>query len=390
MVTSFRVTRQADGTGPIVAVVGAGTLGVTAAHAALTAGSSVTLLVRDRTGSGRDVETKAAAVRSSLHREVRRGAMTPTEATTLLDRLRVTTDHADLATAGVVVEAVPEDLPTKLAVIDQIEAHVTSTCVIASSTSSIPAAWLAAKARHPERVVVTHYVWPAHRMPLVEVALHDATSQSARARVAALLLAQGKTVLRVADRPGFLITRALLAYWSEAVRLVVDGVEPVEVDRALETFGMPLGPLRMLDAAGIGTAVAVHNRLAPSMGSEAPPLGRLQTVVNRGLTGFYDRTAAGRTPNEATVTALRGSEAAAVPSAGAGPGADAIVDRVIGGLAREVDRAVDEGVVSSWPDAARAIDLAYGFPAAQGGLQGWWSSRITDPTSRPSISVEMG
>lgn len=355
-----------------VAVVGGGRLGLTAAHAALAAGSPVMVLVRDRQRDGSACASRRAAVSDSLQREVRRGALSADEAAVLFARLHVTTEPRDLASAEVVIEAVPEDLATKRAVIEAIESSVSAGCLIASSTSSLPAASLAARARHPERVVVAHYVWPAHRIPLVEVALHDATSAAARTRLRLLLADQGKTVVQVVDRPGFLITRALLAYWNEAVQLVVEGVDPAAVDLALETFGMPLGPLRMMDAAGIATAYAVHRQVSASGGPRHLALGRLGEVLDCGLSGFYDHRHRVRTPLRATTAALRGPDADAHRTAG-DPEHHAIIDRVIGALGGEVALAVADGVVASWSEAGLAIDLAYGFPASRGGLHRWWS-----------------
>ena len=291
------MTAEHDRRIPAVGVVGGGTLGITVAHAALAAGSPVVLLVRDRVGDGAAVLSRRNAIADSLQREVGRGAIAGPAAATLLDALRVTTDPVELAGLGVVVEAVPEDLATKQAVLAELEDHVSPTCLVASATSGIPAAWLAARARHPERIVVAHYVWPAHRMPLVEVALHHRTSADARAALDGLLRSQGKTAVRVADRPGFLITRALLAYWDEAVRLVAGGLEPTAVDQALEVFGFPLGPLRMMDRAGLTTAAAVHEQLLSADGHLFTALSRLRAVTNAGLPGFYAHTAAGRDPN---------------------------------------------------------------------------------------------
>ncbi len=358
-----------------VAVVGAGTLGLTAVHAALAAGFPVDVVVRDRTGGGQVLSGKRAAVAASLDREVRRGALPVESAADLIDRLHVTTDPAVLGSADLVIEAVPEELATKHAVIAAIEAQVPAACVIASTTSSIPAGQLAAGARYPERIVVAHYVWPAHRMPLVEVAMHDHTSEAASGRLAQLLYAQRKAVVRVADRPGFLITRALLAYWDAAVQLVVDGLEAVEVDGALEGFGWPIGPLRLMDATSLGTAAAVHRRLIPALGDRFPALDRLQVVLDRGLSGFYDHGSGGRRPIPATAAALRG-DSVRRPAGRDGE----VVERAVGALAHEVESAVEEGVVASWAEAGCAIDLAYGFPVQHGGLHSWWSHRSAAPT----------
>jgi 3-hydroxyacyl-CoA dehydrogenase/enoyl-CoA hydratase/3-hydroxybutyryl-CoA epimerase len=344
-------------------VVGAGTLGTGVVQAGLLAGSPVTLLVRggeDKVARGR------AAVTAAVERDVARGRLTGGQAREALGRLRVTTDPAALATAGVVVESVPEDVAAKLRVIATVEAHVAADCLIASTTSGIPAATLAVGARHPERIVVAHYVWPAHRMPLVEVAVHPRTSSDARNRLTRLLASQGKQELRVADRPGFLITRARFAYWDAAVGLVCEGQDPATVDAVLEEYGWPLGPFRVIDAAGLRTSVRIFEWLAPSLGHRFGAFAHLRGVVDHGFDGFYRRGDGGRRPDDALTAYLH--------AFGSGPPAGdsrTIVGRVMGALADELRLAVADGVAPSWEAASRGYAQAFGFPAAADGLAAW-------------------
>jgi 3-hydroxyacyl-CoA dehydrogenase len=354
-----------------VGVVGAGTLGATVVRAVLAAGSPVTVLVR-----GGDVRRRqrAAELAAAVRRETARGHLPAQETEQRLAGLRVTDRMADLADAELVVESVPESASLKREVIAAIEAVVPAATVIASTTSSIPAAVLAAGARHPGRVVVAHFVWPAHRIPLVEVAFHAGTDQSAVARLGRFLAALGKQPVRVADRPGFLITRALFAYWDAAVGLVRDGCPPAAVDDALTGFGWPLGPFAVMEGTTLSSVARIQTDLMPHLEDRFPSLAALSAAVTAGADRIYGP---GRSLDLYTGALLCRSDRAA--GLGAGP----IVERTVGALGDEVDRAVSEGVAASWDEAGAAIDAAYGFPGDRGGLARWWreSRRLPSQTA---------
>jgi 3-hydroxyacyl-CoA dehydrogenase len=367
---------DADGA-PRVGLVGPGTLGLTAAHAALAAGSPVTLFVR---GSAERRRARAEEMHVSVEREVRRGRIDATVGADMLARLRVTGVITDLRDVDVVIESVPEDPSLKRQVVETIEDVVRPDTLIASTSSSIPAAWIARDARRPERIVVAHYVWPAHRMPLVEVACHEHTSAASLAALDDLLAGQGKTQVRVADRPGFLITRALFAYWDAAVQLVRDGCSPHAVDEALERFGFPMGPLRVMEGTGLDSVARIHASLAPHLDHEFRSFAALCEVVAQD-----PRAADSDGPplrlDEPMLTQLRQGRA------DVGTDDTAIVELAVGALAIEVARAVSEGIVATWDDGGRAIDLAYGFPPGRGGLHRWWLADIAAKTDRSASLV---
>lgn len=343
---------------PGVGVVGAGRLGSTVVRAALAAGSPVTVVVR---GGAPRCRQRAAELADGVSRDVARGHLTAAEADRLIRRARFTDRLTDLAGVDVVIESVPESVELKRAVIGSIEDVVAPDTVIASTTSSIPAGVLARGARHPERVVVAHYVWPAHRMPLVEVAFHPGTAVVAAARIDGMLRGQGKRQIRVADRPGFLITRALFAYWNAAAELLCEGCAPGAVDDALADFGWPMGPFAVMEGTGLSSVARIHADLAPHLGSPFPALAALTAAFDAGAVRI-------RAP-------LRGLDGHLAELLGVRyllpVEPDDVVERTVGALAEEVDRAVAERVVGSWDEAGSAIDAAYGFPRKHGGLAQW-------------------
>ncbi len=363
-------TRESDtASPPVLGVIGAGTLGISVVQACLAAGSRVTLLVR---GGEEGVAAKGWAIARALQRDADRGVLPSEQARERLERLEVTSDPARLSGADVVLESVAEDVAAKRAVIATIESMVDDSCLIASTTSSIPAATLAVGAARPERIVVTHYFWPAHRMPLVEVALHARCNPAARQRLHWLLASQGKHVLQTADRPGFLTTRALFAHWDGAIRLVCQGHDPAEVDEALEGYGWPLGPFRVMDAAGLRSVARIHEWLAPSLGHRFRSLALLPGMIAAGMESFYDRTESGRRSRPEVAGYLRGTQP--VPDRSCGAERDQALARVMDALAGEVALAVSEGVLATRDDAAAAYDLAFGFTGPNGGLRAWMAA----------------
>lgn len=349
---------------PSIGVVGAGTLGSTVVRAAVAAGCRTTVLVR---GGPERSHLRAEELAGAVRREAARRALPMADVERRLALLRVTHRVEDLAEVEVVVESVPEDPDLKRRVLRAVEDVVAADAVLASSTSSIPAGELAEGARHPERVVVAHFVWPAHRIPLVEVALHPGTAPWAEVALDRLLRVLGKRSVRVADRPGFLLTRALFAYWDAAIELVRDGTPPAAVDDALTSFGWPLGPFAVMEATGPASIAVIHGRLAPRLDVPFPSLAAFTTAVAAGADRIYG---AGRTLAPALDRTL-------TPTAHALPmDADDVVAHTMGALAAEVEEAVLDGAIASWPQAAAAVDAAYGFPRERGGLAGWWDTEI--------------
>jgi 3-hydroxyacyl-CoA dehydrogenase/enoyl-CoA hydratase/3-hydroxybutyryl-CoA epimerase len=214
-------------------------------------------------------------------------------------------------------------------------------------------------------------------MPLVEVATPPGVSTAHVQRLHALLRAQGKRWVKVSDTPGFLITRVLLGYWSETVEVVAEGVSPADVDGRLEAQGWPMGPCRVMDGTTLASVVRISGPLVGVLDGRIAGVRRLAPVVAAGYVGgqhdgFYRRTTPGApTPNEPALALLREHRHPAAAPAD-------VVDRIVGAMLNEAAYCIADGVVTSWSDVAYAIDNAFGFPAAVGGLLGYLDAVTPD------------
>lgn len=368
-----------------VGVVGAGVMGISIAHLASSVGIETVIKVRARPGA---VEQAWQTMRASYAREVEAGRASPAEAEAGLVRVQITDDYADLGRAGceIVIESVPEHLAIKHEVLQAVEASVHDDCVFASNTSSIPIAWLARQSARPDRVIGMHYFWPAHRQPLLEISSLPDTAPDALARARVLGRQQGRVELLVRDMPGFLTTRVLIPYLSEAVLLVGQGVTVDRIDTALEAFGWRMGPFRLMDAVGLETITYAHDCLRPFLGERIMGLERLWPLVRAGYVGrrahagFYTYGPEGRCPNPVTYEMLqeRGEVCPPEPTE--------LVHRPVWMMVHEAALCVAEGVVASWEEADLGANLGLGFPMSQGGLLAY-RQRIGDDALRRQFEL---
>ena len=162
--------------------------------------------------------------------------------------------------------------------IGEIEKACSDAAVIASNTSTISLDALAEGMRIPERLVGMHFFNPAHRMPLVEVIRRDGADARAVATALAFAKRIRKTPVLVRNREGFLVNRIFIPYLKEAFWLLEDGAEPAAVDRAMVEFGFPMGPLALIDMAGLDILAFADNvmhRAFPRHGPLSPVARRL-------------------------------------------------------------------------------------------------------------------
>jgi 3-hydroxybutyryl-CoA dehydrogenase len=215
-----------------------------------------------------------------------------------LGRLETTTEAGDLAECDLVVEAVVEDLEAKRAVFRELEAVVRDDAVLATNTSALSVAAIAAATERPERVVGLHFFNPAPVLPLVEIVRAEASSDEAVETAYAFAERIGKQPVRCSDTPGFVVNRILIPLLNDCVRVLDEAdVSPADLDTAL-TAGLnwPIGPCALLDLIGIDVHVHASEALHEALGEArmAPPerlvrmraQGQLGRKSGRGFFGY--------------------------------------------------------------------------------------------------------
>ncbi len=315
-------------------------MGLGIAQALSAAGSEVSLCGRTAAAAQAGREGLSA----SLSRQVSRARLDGESEAAILSRVRPSVLTRDgIAGCALVIESVPEDRALKIEVLSQIEAAAPN-AIVATNTSGLTIAGLAATLRAPERFLGLHFFSPAERMPLVEVVKVPATVETTIVAALAFLEAVGKRPVLVRDGPGFFATRVFAAYLDEGVAMLVEGVAPTLIEEAALANGRTLGPLAMLDETGINLNLQ-QARQARADGLESRfcrPLSEpvLAYLVNSGRGGrragggFFDWPADGvRTP----WTEL----AAAFPLAARQPDLETVKLRLLVAEAREALRSLE-------------------------------------------------
>ena len=277
-----------------VGVVGLGAMGAGIAQVCIQAG----LPTVGREVSAELAERARERIDHYLGRAVAKGRMSEGEREAALGRLETTTEAGDLAECDLVVEAVVEDLEAKRAVFRELEAVVRDDAVLATNTSALSVAAIAAATERPERVVGLHFFNPAPVLPLVEVVRAEASSDEAVETAYAFAERIGKQPVRCSDTPGFVVNRILIPLLNDCVRVLDEAdVSPADLDTAL-TAGLnwPIGPCALLDLIGIDVHVHASEALHEALGEArmAPPerlvrmraQGQLGRKSGRGFFGY--------------------------------------------------------------------------------------------------------
>ena len=202
-------------------------------------------------------------------------------------RIRVTTDPADLADVDLVVEAIAEDLESKGALLAML-AELCAEADLASTTSSLRVADLAARSGAAERVFGLHVFHPVARMELVELCLPEGLRDGAAERARLWAAELGKTAIEVPDQPGFVVNRLLFPFLFEAVRMIEQtGMSAADVDSCIRLgAGHPMGPLKLLDFVGLDVAVAIGDSLHADSGRDSDQVPeRLRELAAAGRLG---------------------------------------------------------------------------------------------------------
>ncbi len=302
--------------------------------------------------------------------KVKRRRMTKSELTAKMSLLSGGLDYAGFGTCDVTIEAVVEKLAVKQAVLKEWEAAVPPGAIFASNTSTLPITDIQSAAAHPGRVVGMHFFNPVSRMPLVEVIYGARTDPEVTATIFDLAKKMGKTPVVVKDAPGFLVNRILGPYLAEAVRVLLEGNPMDAIDEALRGFGMPVGPIELLDDIGIDVATKGGETLTAAWPERMPRDAGFEKLVTGGRLGrktrkgFYLYEGDKRRGPDTSAYADLGIP---VPAA-AKLRPEEIQMRLVAPMVNEGAFCLMDGIV---PDAGK-LDLAMifgtGFPPFRGGL----------------------
>jgi 3-hydroxybutyryl-CoA dehydrogenase len=238
-----------------VGVVGCGLMGAGIAQVCAQKGCAV--IVRDL--DDRLLEAGIGRIRAFLAEGIKRGKVSQEEMDRTLAAIRGTTSLGDLAVCDLVVEAVVERLEEKKRVFTELDRICRPGAILASNTSSISIAAIAAATGRPERCLGLHFMNPVPLMKLVEIVRPEATSGEVYAAARAFVESLGKTAVTVKDSPGFIVNLLLMPYVCDAVRAVERGLaSPEDVDTAMKLgCGMPMGPIELADHIGLDTTLSI-------------------------------------------------------------------------------------------------------------------------------------
>ena len=270
------------------AVVGAGTMGSGIAQVFAASGLNVTLIDL----SSELIDRGLRAVEQATARGVASGRLSEAERAALLARVSKSVSLESVASAQLVIEAVVEDVETKMRVFSTIDKVAPEWSILASNTSSVSITRLGAATNRPDRVIGMHFMNPAPVMRLVEVVRGLGTSDATQATIIDLARDIGKTPIAVNDSPGFALNRMLVPMINEAIYLLMEGAASAEdIDTVMQLGARhPMGPLALADLVGLDTCLAIMEVLQRDLGDDKyRPCPLLRKMVSAGRLGKKSR-----------------------------------------------------------------------------------------------------
>jgi len=348
-------------------VIGAGVMGGGVAQ--LAAYHGVDVRIKDIRHEAVSQALKHA--RDLFDRAVERRAMERRAAGRAMERIAGGIDDDGFGRLDLVVEAVVERLEVKRTVLRDTEQVVPRHCILTTNTSTLSVDAMAEALDHPERFCGMHFFNPVHKMPLIEVVRGAATSDRTIATVYAFALKLGKVPVVVGDGPGFLVNRILGPYLNEAGFLLGEGASVEDIDRAATRFGLPMGPLRLIDEVGIDVTRHAGTALHEAFGERMRPsdalvrLGETDRLGKKGGRGIYlykNGRPDGVDPEIYTLLGGSGSRRKNAVSE------SDIRARLLLMMINEAARTLEDGIVPTAASVDLAMIMGTGFPPFRGGL----------------------
>lgn len=343
------------------AVIGAGVMGSGIAQWLSSRGVSVIL---------RDVDSAAidrglANIDKTYADAVKRGLLSSEKAQEGRSRIVASMVPGMMRAVQIVIEAASEKLDIKKKIFVDLTAATPPNAVLATNTSALPINELATASGAPERVVGLHFFNPVSRMKLIEVVIGERTSDETRERALAFARQIGKLPVVVRDSPGFLVNRVLFPYLLDAAEIFQSGLNAEEIDRALLQWGMPMGPLRLIDEIGVDITVDIADTLEKAFGARdrAPEILRkmleAKMLGRKSGGGFYKYEGKQQTPDQSLQKWRSGTAENVAP--------EGVTNRLTFLMVNEAARCLEERVVATPEDADYGMILGTGFPTFRGG-----------------------
>jgi len=363
------------------AVIGAGVMGSGIAQWLSSRG--VTVILRDV--AREQIDRGLANIEKVYADAVKRGLMSEEKAKQGRARICGSTAPMELRDVQFVIEATSEKMEIKKEVFRELAMEAGPKTIVATNTSALPVSELAEVTVSPEHVIGLHFFNPVSRMKLVEVVIAKQTSDETRDHSLEFVRQIAKVPVIVRDSPGFLVNRVLFPYLLDAAELVESGAEAERIDRALVQWGMPMGPLRLIDEIGVDITIDIGNTLEKAYGRRDHVADVLlwlrdhQMLGRKTGAGFYKYEARKQTPNDSLMQWRSGLHGE--PEGPQGPNVpsdrhrdsrlrlneDELTHRLILLMVNEAARCVEERIVDSPEDADYGMILGTGFAPFRGG-----------------------
>ena len=376
-------TGQPEVVAPVkqLAVIGAGVMGAGIAQWA--SARELKVILRDLNP---ELVGKGMASIAKLYEQgVQRHTFSKLEARSGLDRIFPAAAEVPLRNADLIIEAAVEKLEVKQQLFRRLDELAGPRTILATNTSALSISEIAAGTRHPERVVGIHFFNPVHRMQLVEVIFGPSTDPEVLRRAVKFVQQIGKLPVVVKDSPGFLVNRILMPYLIEAGHLFESGARVEDVDEAMLEFGMPMGPLRLIDEVGVDVSQHVAESLAAKFSTRLSAPAVLGKMLQAGLLGrkngrgFYHHA---RNQKEPEVNPQ--IDQFHIDARAANLSREQLRTRMVMLMVNEAARCLEEGLVAEAADVDFAMIMGTGFAPFRGG-----PLRFADDLGAAQVVAEM-
>ncbi len=312
---------------------------------------------------------KGMSTIGKLYRDgTKRHVFTPLEAQQGLDRVTPAPTEVPLRNVDLVIEAAVEKMDLKKKIFARLAELASDETILATNTSALSVSEIAAAVRRPERVVGLHFFNPVHRMQLVEIIAAKQTSPEVLQRTLQFVQRIGKLPVVVKDSPGFVVNRILMPYLIEAGNLFESGATIGDLDEAMLDFGMPMGPMRLLDEVGNDVSLHVAETLAAAFGERLKIPTHLGEMIKAGLLGrkagrgyyLHDKSRKEARPNPGAAAYVKSDSARTLSR-------DELSKHMVLLMVNEAARCIEEGIISEPGDADFAMIMGTGFAPFRGG-----------------------